>query len=175
MLKMWEEKEMTTLSPEHYAFLDKLIKPLEWEIINPSCHKSNHGNFHIHEIGGEFELHKGRVDSFFHISDHSTLEQAKAAARKDQLEAIAKGADLSMIPVWRDIDAAAKTGREVLCLLQGCDSGKCRMQVLRFIKGEWILDGESLSNAWNVIGYMNVDFPYPNFFEALPTPPDTEK
>ena len=148
---------MTTLSPEHYAFLDKLFHKIEWEIINPECHKSNYGNFHIHEIGGEFELYKGRVDSFFHISDHSTLEQAKATARKHQLETIAQGADLSVIPVWRGIESAP-VGEKVLlfCPDRGI-TNEARIEI------DYADNGRGSHHPWATC------------WQPLPTPPETEK
>lgn len=183
---------MTTLSPENYAFLDKLF-PEIWTDSSGSDLTQEMGDYYvtIENTNKYYLVFKG---SF--LGRFPSEETAKAAARKHQLETIAQGADLGVldqthigtmwcywaakcrelaeknaalrgkIPVWRDIDEKAKDGRTVILFRPHYKIPIAAYFVQREEKWCEISSGK----LWN-----EVFFQHWMPLEALPTPPETEK
>lgn len=157
---------MTT--PEHYAFLDKLF-PEKWE------HRPETSSRYERYIFSNYliELRPEYVELTTYLNDRKeckvfkNIKNAKAAARKHQLETLAKGADLSVILVWRDIESAPKDGTEILLL--------CMDHEIKVTSDYW----HSYRNGdghWENAEVLE-DFIPTHWMplEALPTPPETVK
>ena len=53
-------------------------------------------------------------------------------------------------------DVFNKDGAEILAAIRGCESRSIRRVVILYdsFQEEWIFDGSSISNAWDIIGWQ---------------------
>lgn len=188
-----------TLSKEHYAFLNRLFPD---ENITFGVTRKVQGKYNVRDAHPEIEAHTRYIVTFNEsmIAEALSIEQAKAAARKHQLETIAKGADLEtlidaaegnawrfwadkykelakkcdelkdQIPIWRNIESAPKDGSAILVCNKHYDKNGFLPLSVRWRTYHPNAKGEA---CWRDIKGHKVD--YITDWMPLPTSPETEK